>query len=440
MPATDIQQLAEEAYVFAYPLLYNYQTLYTQTQDATFGGYIGGFGGYRHYARPSTPADTDIVTPNNDTLYSWAWLDLRRGPVVFETPAFDEGRYAVFQWLDLHTYIFASHGTRTGGSGPHSYLFAGPDRDGDVPAGIDEVFRSEGDFVGTLTRTGVAGAADVPAARTLQRQYRFTPLSGWTGTKPPPPAPAPNFPAWHEELAKGPGFIAYLNFVLGHVKLNPQDEAALTRFAALGVAPGAAFDPAMLDAATRAAIQRGINAALARLTDRSNKQKDNIGLFGPRAYLGDDYEARAIGAMMGIYGQNEQDAVYFAYQLDAEGQPLDGTKTYELRFETPPKVSVFWSLTMYNLPQRLLVANPIERYSIGDRTPGLVTDANGGVTLTIGATDPGPGRNWLPCPASGPFFMVMRLYGPDQSIIDGQWPRPLPSLVTAAAASAAAHA
>src|SRR5262245_43269914 len=76
--ADEIKAIAEEAYIFAYPMLYNYQTLYTQTQDSTFPGYIGGFNRYRHYARPATPADTDIVTPNNDTTYSWAWLDLRR--------------------------------------------------------------------------------------------------------------------------------------------------------------------------------------------------------------------------------------------------------------------------------------------------------------------------------------------------------------------------
>ena len=111
----ETKKIAEDAYVFAYPMLYNYQTLYTQTQDSTFPGYVGGFDRYRHYARPATPADIDIVTPNNDTTYSWAWLDRRREPIVFETPELDKGRYNVFQWVDLYTHIFASPGSRLTG-------------------------------------------------------------------------------------------------------------------------------------------------------------------------------------------------------------------------------------------------------------------------------------------------------------------------------------
>src|SRR5262249_34851666 len=154
---------------------------------------------------------------------------------------------------------------------------------------------------------------------------------------------------------------------------------------------GKQFDVSTLDKEKGAAIQAGIDAALKRLNDRTAKNKDNIGLFGSRDYLKEDYESRAIGAMIGIYGQNEKEAVYFSYQADADGKPLDGNNTYELSFKQEPPVSQFWSLTMYNLPQRLLIANPINRYSFGDRTAGLVKNKEGGLTITIGATDPGEG-------------------------------------------------
>ena len=190
----------------------------------------------------------------------------------------------------------------------------------------------------------------------------------------PHPAPELDFPVWHEELAKGPAFIGYLNFLLGHAKPNPADANALKRFAAIGIGPGKSFDAAKLDKETATAIKAGIDAALKKLNDRVATNKDNIGLFGSREYLKGDYESRAIGAMIGIYGQNEQDAVYFSYQADKDGKPLDGTKSYELMFKEAPPVSQFWSLTMYNLPQRLLVDNAINRYSIGDRTEGLVKD------------------------------------------------------------------
>ena len=201
----------------------------------------------------------------------------------------------------------------------------------------------------------------------------------------------------------------------------------LTSFKAIGVGPGASFDPGQIAPETAAAIQTGIDAAMKRLTERTAANKDNIGLFGSREYLGTDHEARAVGAMIGIYGQNEKEAVYFSYQADTDGNPLDGTKTYELTFASQPEVTEFWSLTMYNLPQRLLVDNPIGRYSIGDRTEDLILDGEV-LTITLAAQDPGAGKNWLPTP-QGPFFMVMRLYGPGDSIINGDWPRPEPSLV-----------
>ena len=306
-------------------------------------------------------------------------------------------------------------------------MFAGPEWDGETPAGIEEVFKAETDFVGTLTRTSIAGEDDIPAVRAIQHAYRFTPLSEYLGTKAPPPADDIYFPVWREELAQTPAFIGYLNFVLAHVAPNPADAEVLNSFKAIGVGPGASFDPAQLAPETAAAIQTGIDAAMKRLTERTAANKDNIGLFGSREYLGTDYEARAVGAMIGIYGQNEKEAVYFSYQADADGNPLDGTKTYELTFASLPEVSEFWSLTMYNLPQRLLVDNPISRYSIGDRTEGLIRDGEG-LTITLAAQDPGEGKNWLPTP-EGPFFMVMRLYGPGDSIINGDWPRPEPRLV-----------
>ncbi|MCV6825780.1 MULTISPECIES: DUF1254 domain-containing protein [Halocynthiibacter] len=407
-------------------MLYNYQTLYNQTQDAMDAGYIGGFSEYRHYSHPYSPKDTDIVTPNNDTTYSWAWLDLRREPIVFETPDLDEGRYNVFQWVDLYTHVFASPGSRLNGDEGKTFLFVGPDWDGDVPDSIDEVLKSETDFVGTLTRTSIVGVDDIPAVKAIQHGYRFTPLSAYVGKKPPAPAPEPNFPVWHGALAQSPAFITYLNFLLGHVDPHPDDAEALASFEAIGISPGAVFDASALDKETHDAIQSGIDAALKRLEDRTATNKDNIGLFGSRAYLGTDYESRAVGAMIGIYGQNEEEAVYFSYSADTDGNPLDGSKTYTMKFDQQPEVSEFWSLTMYNLPQRLLVDNEIDRYSIGDRTEGLVTDGDG-LTITLGPDDPGEGQNWLPTP-DGPFFMVMRMYGPGQSVVEGTWPRPEPGL------------
>ncbi len=427
MDSKAIAKTAGDAYIFAYPMLYNYQTLYTQTQDSTFSGYIGEFGRYRHYSRPYTPDDTDIVTPNNDTAYSWAWLDLRREPIILETPELDtDDRYNVFQWVDLFTYIFASPGSRLSGRAAKTYMFAGPNWQGETPDGVDEVFQSESDYVGTLTRTSFDKGDNVAKMWGIQHGYRFTPLSEFTGTAAPPPAPAVDFPTWHPELVDTPAFISYTNFLLGHVKPNEMDAPAMKEFETIGIRPGAPFTPAEQEPEFLAAIQTGIDEAHKRLVERAVKNKDNLHLFGSREYLQTDYLSRAAGAMIGIYGQNEDEAFYFQYQNDSDGTQLNGENDYELLFKEPPPVSQFWSLSMYTLPDHMLVRNSINRYSIGDRTEGLIIESDGSLSITLSSKDPGAGKNWLPTPAEGDFFGVMRMYGPDDSIVDKSWPRPEP--------------
>lgn len=192
----EARAIAKDAFVYAYGPIQGYQTLYSQTQDAASPGYIGGFGRFRHYARVATPADKDIVAPNNDTPYSWAWLDLRREPVVLKVPALPKERYNVFQWFDLYTHNFAYVGVRATGFDAGTYLFAGPNWKGDAPPGVTKVFRAETDIIGTLTRTSISGESDVPNVRALQQQYVLMPLSEFAAQKPPPPAPDVSFPRW----------------------------------------------------------------------------------------------------------------------------------------------------------------------------------------------------------------------------------------------------
>jgi hypothetical protein len=134
-----------------------------------------------------------------------------------------------------------------------------------------------------------------------------------------------------------------------------------------------------------------------------------------------------MGAMLGIYGNSTEEAVYASQQTGPDGKVLDGSRRWVLRFEPGrlPPVTEFWSITMYNLPERLLVDNPIGRYSLGDRTPGLRQGADGSLEIYIQSEDPGPEKasNWLPAP-KGPFFFVARFYGPRNALMDGTWTLP----------------
>jgi len=427
----EAKAIAREAWAYAYAPLQGYQTMYNQTQNKAFGGYVGGFNQFRHYARSATPADTDIVTPNNDTPYSWAWLDLRAEPMVLSLPAVPAPRYYVNQWFDLYTHNFAYTGVRSTGREAGNYLFVGPRWKGTVPAGITKVFVAETEFVGTLTRTQLSGPDDVAALQAVQAGYKLTPLSQFTGTAAPAAAPAIDWPVWDAAKAEGIEFISYLNALLPFMPIQASEQEMFARFARIGIGAGRNFNANTLSPEIRAAIEAGSAEAAKTLREGAVQQKDSRAMFGTRQELADGYiTKRNYGAMLGIYGNTKEEAVYGSQQTDSDGKVLDGNRRWVLRFapgQLPP-VTEFWSITMYNLPQRFLVDNPLNRYSIGDRTAGLVKGADGSLEIYIQAESPGPGKeaNWLPAP-KGPFFFVGRFYGPKAEALDGRWN--LPALI-----------
>jgi hypothetical protein len=424
----DARAIAADAFIYAFPMLMNYKTLFQQAVDPAFPGYVGGFNRYRHYARGFTPADRDIVTPNNDTPYSWAWFDLRAEPVVLSVPASPE-RYYVVQLMDLYTHNFAYVGSRATGPDAGDYLLAGPGWRGEPPPGIQTVLRPETSFALTLTRTAWTGPEELEAVRAMQRRYLITPLSEHTATKPPVPAPELSFPAWDEPRAISIEFVAYLNFLLQFCAPVEAERGLLARFATIGIGPGRPFDPATLDPALRSDLEAGVEEGQRRLKQRIAQATSSTGLFGSREALGDDYlMRRAAGAAMGIYGNSVEEAVYIGTHDDADGRPLDGARRYTLRFarEDLPEVEFFWSATVYALPSRLLVENPIDRYSLGSRSKDLVHGEDGSLTIHVQASSPGADQkaNWLPSPAEGPFDIVLRLYGPSPEIQSGKWRMP----------------
>ena len=210
----EAQAIAKDAYVYSYAMMESYQTWRTQAVDKTANGYVGGFNKFRHYSEPFTPDNKDIVTPNNDTPYSWAWLDLRAEPMVVSVPSVPKDRYYVMQWIDLFTQNFAYIGVRSTGFGAGNYMIAGPKWKGKKPAGIKQVFKAETDIVGTLTRTALQGPEDVPNVKAIQAQYKLQPLSAFLKQPAPPAAPAIDFPPYDKAKARTHDFIGYLNFLL----------------------------------------------------------------------------------------------------------------------------------------------------------------------------------------------------------------------------------
>ncbi|MFD0571574.1 DUF1254 domain-containing protein [Kitasatospora gansuensis] len=434
-PAT-VRRTAAEGWIWGFSLLENYRTMYPQAIDEADPRYVGGFGVFRHYPKPFTPANTDVVTPNNDTPYSWAWLDLRAEPWVIEVPAMN--RYYVIPVHELDTPYVGFVGSRTTGQEAGRYLVTGP-RHHDVPAdGFDGVLRADTELVGILGRTYLAARRTYPSwsgsragtgccrsARTgaPSRRRPRTSRSGRSGGR-RSGTPWSSSSCWTSCSASSRP---------GHGSAFPAEQDLRRRLAELGIGVGD-FEPATLTAELRESIAQGIADGRAELERAAAGTVGSTGLFGTRAELGEDFLARAVGAHMGLYGLPSAEAWYGGWAADSEGnRPPDASeRDYVLRFPPGklPPARFFWSATMYRLPERLLVDNPLQRYSIGDRTPGLVYDPDGGLTLHVRHKRPADAdhnANWLPAP-DGPFTVVIRLYGPDQAVLDGSWTLPVLAL------------
>lgn len=234
------------------------------------------------------------------------------------------------------------------------------------------------------------------------------------------------WPVWNEEAhTKGLAFYELLDFLLAFSPVLDEDTELRGRLASIGLDGTGAFKIAALDDERRAAFEAGLADGIAHLAERAGHTASSVGLFGAHEEMAGRYDDRNLGAMKGLYGLPESEAWYGGRLHDSDGDPPVGAGTYQVRFtrESLPDVDFFWSATRYRLPERLLAANGIDRYSIGDHAPGIVYGADGSLTLHIASTepaDPVERANWLPAPA-GPFTVIVRAYGGDEDIVAGRY-------------------
>jgi len=430
---SELRAIARDAYIYGVPMVDTWKTMYAFSIDTSNPQYKGPFNSVLNIARVFTPDDTAFVTPNSDTPYTFAGLDVRAAPVVITVPKIDPERYFVFQLMDLYTFNFAYIGSRTTGNGGGSYLIAGPKWQGETPKGITKVLRCETDLVTVVGRTQLLNPSDLDNVKRIQDGYKVQPLWMFAGTAPPPAPPPVQWatPIAEADERSSPAFFGLLAFLLQFaVPAHPSETALRERFAAIGIEPGKPFHVSSLSADEKGALaagmadgQRAIDERRASLGGKTDT------LFGDRAFLGNDFVARATGTQVGIGANSREEALYPILDKDADGDPLDGrAHKYRLRFAKGalPPVEAFWSITMYDVPRQLLVKNTLDRYLINSpMLPGLKADADGGLTIDIQAESPGAEResNWLPAPA-GPFVMFMRYYWPKAALLTGQWTTP----------------
>jgi hypothetical protein len=431
---TEARAIAKEAYVYGFPVVDSYRIQYSYFVDRQNPEFKAQWNQIRNIPRVYTPADTAIQTPNSDTPYSWLGMDLRAEPIVLTVPAIEKGRYFTIQLIDAYTFNFAYIGSRTTGNSGGSFLIAGPAWKGQTPKGVKEVIRSETEFVFAAYRTQLFNPGDLDNVKKVQAGYKAQTLSAFLGTTTPKAAPAIDFikPLTPAQEKTSLQFFNVLNFVLGFCPTNPSETELMARFAKIGVGPGQIFDPGKLSPELKEAIEQGMADAwadFAGLKKEFDEGKLTSGdVFGTREYLKNNYLYRMGAAVLGIYGNSKLEAMYPTYYVDEAKRKLDGANRYTLRFapgQLPP-VNAFWSLTMYEEPASLLVANPINRYLVNSpMLPQFKRDADDGLTLIIQNESPGKDKeaNWLPAP-KGAFSMIMRLYWPKAEATEGKWTAP----------------
>jgi hypothetical protein len=398
----------------------------------------------------ATPATQGVVSPNVDTAYSVAWIDLTTGPVVVNVPN-THGRFYTFQFLDAYTNAFAYVGTGSTGTAAGAFVLVPPGWSGTLPAGVSEI-KSPTNIVWLLGRTLVNGPSDFPAVKQIQDQYTLTPLAAWeTGTR-TPSVTLSSYPSTKKNpLPAGTDFISTLNqeltidpppaaddcaleamspaaVVLPHPTTAQEDAADLANIG--GVTPSI-----QADAATTAAIDAGVAAGPKVVAEATSKLlvADASGNHGwdvlnrSIGTYGTEYLGRAIIATDYLGANIPSQGIYPVAYVDVAGRTFDGADDYTITFPRGllPPARAFWSLTMYD-SDNYLYANPLNRYAIGNRTSGLHYGANGSLTLYIQHAEPASAAaraNWLPAP-DGTFHMILRLYQPSAAALDVSWKPP----------------
>ncbi|WP_405771946.1 DUF1254 domain-containing protein [Streptomyces sp. NBC_00080] len=429
-PALDrvgrIIDIALQAYVYGYPLVALRRTRSLLTsKDVAIGAPVNTF---LHVERLMTPRSREVVKPNNDTLYSSAFLDLREGPLLLTVPDTQE-RYYSLTLFDAYTNAFAYVGRRTTGTQAGQYVITGPHHHGPLPE--LPLLASPNDSVWLLGRTLVDGPHDLKAACDTIRRYTLTTVHGA-----PPPSAHHHGPVFSPQHLGGSG-IEFFDEMCAALELDPPpaaDRSILDLIAQVGVGPGRSPSREVADPVVRAALDTvGVSGDALLNTPPGAATRDRKGISqhdGWSYYLSTGsydrrYLVRAGVALQGIGAVHPNEALYIGARADAQGRPLDGRRRYLLRFEPGrlPPVDAFWSVTAYDQEQYLM-DNPLERYSVGDRTPQLAYGDDGSLELYIQHDEPVQGpSNWLPV---GPdrFELTVRCYQPRSPLLDGRYTLP----------------
>jgi hypothetical protein len=429
----DAHSIGVTAYFYFYPLVTMDITRKQLTNVAKPEGMHSPINRFANLGAFPSADMKAVVRPNFDTLYSSAWLDLTREPMIVSVPD-TEGRYYLLPMLDMWTDVFASPGWRTTGTQASDYAVVPPGWSGTIPAGVLRI-DAPTPYVWIIGRTKTDGPADYPAVHKVQAGFKITPLSRWglqpepvTGTvglgidmKTPPKIQVDTMPAGK--------FFAYAADILKGQPPHITDQPILAQMKRIGIERGKSFDIDKVDPAIKAGLETVPEdalalmawkvASIARVVNGWSMNTDTMGVYG------NYYLKRALIAQVGLGANLPEDAIYPLNLADDTGKPLDGANAYVLHFEkdaTPP-VNAFWSVTLYD-NQGFQVPNRLNRFAVSSWMP-FKYNPDGSLDLYFQNASPGADKeaDWLPAP-KGPFNLTMRLYAPKSDALTGKWNPP----------------
>jgi hypothetical protein len=341
-------------------------------------------------------------------------------------------RYFTFELAGIDSDNFGYVGQRATGPKSGSFAIVGPEWEGDLPGDVDaSLAPAPTPWLLILGRTAVDDEADIATVRKLQEQYRLTPLSRWgLGDADRPERRDVLTPIAPEQDPLGP--FKTLNAMLEENPPPAHHDLVLNQFARIGIGAGLdveAQPEAVKQGLIRAEVlgmallkQQFLSGDWATIINGWRYPPPEIGRYG------DDFLLRAADqSLAGIACNDPAEGVYLVTFTDGQDRKLEGGSRYELHFDADsmPPADAFWSLTIYGSDLNL-AANPIGRYSIRDTAAGPNKDPDGGLTIYLQAESPGKEKeaNWLPCPADGEWFVILRIYLPKPEVIKAEWECP----------------
>jgi len=394
--------------------------------NAPLNAPLNRFNIYPDLANPSSAID---FTPNNDTIYGLAWLDLRQGPVLMTIPKVPD-RYWVVQATDWALNSLDYVGSRVG-SKAGTYAYVPPGWQGTLPEGVKRIeTTTTGVFLQARVVVTPETKSDIGKAVAILKTLSLKPLNADARyleipATTPLPDPKLNNPLWLNL-----DFFTLLNRAWDFGGVREQDREVASLAKSLGIGPGQTFNPASLSVAQKRGLLRAERAAFMRLRFYAREfgaKRNGWRLSTGIGRYGDNRLLASTVSLSGYGGNIAEEAMYLPVFADSKSEPLSGKNRYTIHFAADqlPPVDYFWSVTMYEAQNNQLVVNPIGRYAIGDRTLGLKRDRDGSITLVVQHNRPsgGAASNWLPSP-EGNFWMILRMYGPKQTVLDGQYTPP----------------